>query len=414
MSPIVISLVVVSCCHLLRVTAALLLIRPHPWHHVEMKSTSGLGYTVMAQIQGMREKTLMQRVRRGSFPAPDAGSPRSQEWSRSFIASAEFADHLPTDAVIPPHWKSEQVDTEFIGARSVRGSRGQSCALLTFDVGGTRTGILYTSDLRSGEVHAIPQSRPDFFDCDVIYQPDEMIDIFDMPEMPYDIRPTGKVVDALDDRRQPQGGTWKDLSAVMGLPLPFWPIRLRQMSDILAWMPERTKPDPVALVSTDDRWERLSVIEPFVEDEYRPVVEAKKEHCLREFHGDSDSIMDFITSPHRDADPKFFTIPVVAQPFFEMTDDEIRLADFDPGQIVLRDDAPADSRYIVSAATSIIENSRFGRPAFSADIKQDVSPRRLRSRDRLIEWMLTSPTEDFSDTMTSTLLGIAHGGKDTT
>lgn len=363
----------------------------------------------MAKILGLREKTLMQRVRRGSFPAPDSGTPRSQKWSRDLIASDQFTEHLPEGTIVPPHWKTEPQTTTFIGTRSLRSSRGEACALLIFDVGGIRTGILYTPDVKANEVHVLEKSHPDFFDCDIIYQPDGLVDLSDLPEMTYGVRSDTGIVSATSEQGE-STGIWKDLAETMGMALPFWPNRLRQMSDILAWTPERSAPNSVALVPTDSRWEKMSMIEPFAEDEYRPLIDAQKEYFLRGSHGDSDAIMRDITYSYTDADPKLFTIPVTAQPFFEMTDDEIALADASPGQITLRDDAPLDNKYLISSATAIMDNSRFGRPAFDAMPALRSSSSNPMSVGRLTEWMLAAATEDVSEKMSATLFGISRGG----
>lgn len=376
----------------------------------------------MAQIQGMREKTLMQRVRRGSFPAPDAGSPRSQEWPREMIASPEFSRHLPGNAFIPPHWRGQEAgESTFLDTSPVRTTRGQRAAIIRFRIGEVVAGILFTPIALDDEVHRlhggyeIPQmshlggSTRRFHGCDIIYQPHTRVDFDNLPDTEYDISPKLNCwweSTSLDDRYS-KDHVWKELSRTIGIPLPFWPTNLRRMSDIISWRPDRTEPNEIALVPPDDRYELLSTIERYVVDDDKPSIRAKMDHALREGFGDSDDAKDPILIH---SDPELLTIPAVPRPFEAMSESEIALAKSDIEMVRLRDDAPIGASFLKDAARSLV--CEYGRdlsgPATISD-PDERDPEAPRGPvDRLIKMMLESPQSECPE-MSRTLLGIAHG-----
>lgn len=397
-----------------------------------MKSTSGLGYTEMAQIQGMREKTLMQRVRRGSFPAPDAGSPRSQEWSREMIALPDFARYLPGDAFIPPHWRGQEAgESTFLGTSPVRTTRGQRAAIIRFRIGGVIAGILFTPIALDDEVHRLRQAGPvhhrlhrsyripettplggqedEFHGCDIIYQPHATVDAQNLPDTEYDISPS---LDCwwestpLDDRHS-KDRVWKELARTIGIPLPFWPTNLRRMSDIISWRPDRTEPNEIALVPRDDRHELLSTIERYTVDDDKPSIRAKMEHALRGWHGDSDDVKDHALVQ---ADPELLTIPAVPRPFEAMSESEIALVESEIEMVRLRDDAPISASFLKDAARSLVYE--YGRdlsgPSTISDPDERDPEAPRRPVDRLVKMMLESPQSECPE-MSRTILGIAHG-----
>lgn len=386
----------------------------------------------MAQIQGMREKTLMQRVRRGSFPAPDAGSPRSQEWSREMIASPEFSRYLPGDAFIPPHWRGQKTEEPiFLGTSPVRTTRGQRAAIIRFRIGKAAVGILFTPIALDDETHRLRQAGPihhrlhrsygipegtplggqedSFHGCDIIYQPHATVDAQNLPDTEYDISPS---LDCwwestpLDDRHS-KDRVWGELARTIGIPLPFWPTNLRRMSDIISWRPDRADPNEIALVPINDRYELLSTIERYVADDDKPSIRAKMEHALRGWHGDSDDVKDHALAQ---ADPELLTIPAVPRPFEAMSESEIALVESDIEMVRLRDDAPVGASFLKDAAMSLVYE--YGRdlsgPAtlIDPDERDPEAPR--NPVDRLIKMMLESPQSECPE-MSHTILGVAHG-----
>lgn len=380
----------------------------------------GMDYTEMADFLGLRTNTLRQHVKRGKIPTPDFAEGRDLKWSVPKIVEMIDAGVFDDNVIAPPHWREYDPENpaQFSGVVSTESGH----PVITFKHAGITVGIapgrfdgprLSVAPFPRGAVKNVPV-------CDFIYAeqggPTGIVTLLrtlasaaaDRWTIPR-VRGAG-VGQASQDEDNDYQKVWARLSAALGVKLPYWPDRLLRLEDVWAWNPSRTEARPVLpLPQSEGRYNALSAIEPFVDDEYRDFIGGRRSQEIT--NGLSLDLETYVSPKYKE----YVSEP--AKP--SITSSEIDESDDWPSsfdEVTLRKGSPFHMSAILNSAEFLTESDR--KVPYRVSLADSPngpnfgSPDRMRlSRTGLALTMLNSPKRPDPD-FGRTLLGIAAGGEE--
>lgn len=378
------------------------------------RETPGIGYEEMSGLLDVKANSLRQRVKRGKFPSPEIGAGKEKLWSIPQIVKIIDSGVLGDSWVVPPHWREwdESRPARFLGVRGDADGhpviafehRGLTVGLAPGRFDGPRANVQRFTDKGNNPV------------CDFLYaesaEPTGVVTL--LPSLSATPRP-GLLVpfvpesgvgsaDQNDDGYYQK--VWHRLSKVLGMPLPHWPSRFFRVEDIWSWTPGREEPNVVTPLPHDElKYNALSAIELFVEDEYLEIVRRKKEQEIKTgVRLDSEV---YISGEWRSS----ISIPVTT----DVDEDVEPVQNFSRAieNVSLRPGSPTRSSLLVDAAHHL--TYRRSAP-YSTVVGEDVpeipaalADRFRRTKSDLARMMLDSPSEPDPD-FARTVLGVAAGG----